>query len=1391
MAITFTSTQSGASADYMKYLYANPVKTDKYNTMTMLDFSLASGDVSFVKLNRGSYITISSTTYPNWFTGYIVNDPQLEFLGADKNGAAVWGYKYQATSDEVILNTNSLGIWKAFTNMTQGAILKALVNALMPGVFDLSQIQDGLTLPQYLPDPNKKFSDVVNEFAQAACYRFYARNHVLYFRSQDADPVPYTVNGSDKLFTPSDLNIKPSSDPIINDCLVIGAVEPQDYVTEYFVGDGVTGSFPLTSSVFGVESTLFLDDDFGGSSIDTSQKWTLYDTASNYFQVVNGFLNVLGGTGDMSQVHLDSISLIPLQANLRLTHGDYDFVNSASRGVNGIIGGLWTQAPNTAFTGCVFGMRVFNQTNLIPDSDLLNTGTLWSLVNASLPVVAGAGAVRGNAFRYTGTGAAGGFPNNDSGIINVTPLATYTLSGYIDATHVTAGNPIWAVFDTGVVTSYAQASQTIGANGRVTVTFTVPAGVTQVKVICDVANCTVASGQTLSFSNPQLELGSVATAYETNNTGNMDTQLMPVVNGVVDRTQFQVINFSKRYTLRTLLSFQRVHRTSRQYNYRKSNGTVGNYLAFTGLPDSVVATTYITEVDPVTGAITQENGFVQGGPSLIWTNTIPLTSSSLWANYVAAASNDLHCTITGITLSLPLQAALDIESASNQAAGFIRKQVGPNEVDGFDGLSPVATIVQSGGSSSGNTTLGTPQYNAGNPTLTFFKNSVNLTTTVPGVGDIIRLRYRRAGAALGRCRDQASVATEAANWGDTGVRSVTRNDLNPKPRNSSDCQAAAAAIVSENNYVHYEGTYKITSPYVAHEPMAGLFLSFTNMPSPYFNSASFSEMIQQVTTSLDAKSPEVFTHTISFGKQTDQRVRKYLAGLQQNPNANNTSLQDSTATPAYIPPSSVGLAFAPDVVAPTLVSVDSSNLNFNTNQAPPTGGGFEVRYTDDSWGCDAGKNLITRTTSQTFSVARNNRAKFCFIRAYDARNICQWSEDLTQWFKYTNMGSVTNSTQVNPDGTYSLISTCVAGSVSGNNAISLTTSTAASAGQAYAFTLSIQGVAGTKVGLWISDAGQTHYAVQQTVTLQDTHWHRYTVTGTMAAGATGNVRLIVVFDDATCLSKSFQVARASCELGSVETVYCKTAGSAYGALSRFPALLHVGLPLIPAAPTATINTTNVLNPVINVTMPTSMLDVWGVEIRASDNATVLFHQDLSASGYTPSVQVSNSSRNLSYYVYTYNLLGEYSAAYNATATYTAPTATSLVMADTETLSWSFTGNPTGFFVDADATDGTFTHIIWTVKGVGTSYTINGADFFPQRWFRVTPFDALGNGTATTLSHVYTPTGVVEFNANEVAVIPAPVTPTTDPTIPTPLSDYPREVISDGWGIYKTNRMRYY
>lgn len=1240
------STVENSTFNYEPYLYDYPVKKDILNTPDLLDFALVPADDNFVKLDRGAYIQFDTVTYGTWFTGFVTSYPNLELLGSQTvNGVqqGVYGYRYEATGEDYLLNLKPLPIIGPFINMTQGQILKTLVGVLAPEWnFDTSNIADGMLLARYIVDPTQHFTDVVQAFCKAACYRFTCRSGVLKYQAQDVMPANLVIDGSNPDFTPINLSLSPSNDPIVNDSVVLGDIEPQNYMAEYFIGDSWTASFPLVESCYGTDTTLLFDESFPGSTIDTQQKWDVFDTGQ-WIQVAQGFCNALGGNNNNSyDVWMQTQYLFPLEGALRITHGEYDFVQNSS----GIICSLWTAEPTgmTGFNapGCLYG--------------------IW-----------------------------------------VSKSGNETYSG-----------------------------------------------------------------------------------------------INPIANGAVDLSQGADINFNYRYVIRTNFSFTRSKRFTQAYAYLDANGNVQT-LTNPTLPDTMTAQTWIVQIDPDTGTvIKQANGSYAFAS---WTNTIPLTQDEGYAFYAPVVLNDLHCSFTGMTISTPLQATLYTREPQSSVVetdvNWIQQLIGPNEMDSYDGFTPVATVVDANqGATTRSSMLGRIQYNPGQAALTFFSDSVTQENETPGVGEMIQFRYRSAGSAIGRVQDKSSVATEAEEWGDNGLRSQVTQNLNPLPRTSTECEVAAQAIVNDQSRQHWDGTYQLTNLYEATgEITSGTILKFQNMPDQYPTTLT-NEVIKEVDTTFSSKSPvEVFDITVTFQRF---KTQDQLASLFTKP-VQPWQPTDDAQVPSAIDITSVGTVFADDITTAAWSSFDTNFYYYAITQAPPTGGGFEVRYTDESWGCDPGKNLIVRTAGSTFQVPRNLRGQMVWIRAYDGRNICLFSEDFTAgvWQQGNGLIPVSNSMGVNPDGITSIISTLTMNPA--QYVQQVVHGAPLATGTEMVFSVSVKAATMNDVGKTVflqiqDDVSPWSSRSSLNVTLT-ADWERYSISFTATAGNSG---YLVSISNNGPTPAAVQMTRGSFETGTLtETVYCKTTSIPYGALSRYSAGLHVALPLIPNAPTAFVDTSKITELTITVTLPNVANDVWGYEIRASDNKTVLTHQDIidavSSDIITNSYQfqvTGNKSRNPTFYVYVYNLLGEYSPAYTAVGNVPNPTVASLAADDiNKKLTWTGT-NATSYLVELDDTSFQFKHVVRSVSTPDTHYAFADPDFFYARWIQVTPFDILGKGTSVTLFHNYDATAVIDISAAEVLNVPAPATPTTDPTVPAGFSGNTEQIIALAWQQYAANKDRY-
>ncbi|HEV8385100.1 MAG TPA: hypothetical protein VGQ11_09540 [Candidatus Acidoferrales bacterium] len=330
---------------------------DRMNLPMLFDFSLVPADSQFVPPRRSAYVRVTGLAdalppggprVPGpLFTGYITNEPTIEFLGA-RSGGPIYGYRYQATSEEYLLNIKRLGIIAPFLNQTAGQILRLLSQQLQPGRFDTAGIFDGTLIPYYAPRPDASWSDVARELAERSGFVYRVLDGKIFFGAVSAQSAGVAIDERDRRFRPESLEVSSLGNPVQNDVTIFGGAESRSLITEYFVGDGLTSRFDLAAPVYGAESSLLLADDFTGPSIDT-QRWQEIDPAS-HIQIFEGRLNITGGTGALGETALLAQQAIELAGELELLHGEFEFTAPST----GILGGLYsaeTLVPSNCLTG--------------------------------------------------------------------------------------------------------------------------------------------------------------------------------------------------------------------------------------------------------------------------------------------------------------------------------------------------------------------------------------------------------------------------------------------------------------------------------------------------------------------------------------------------------------------------------------------------------------------------------------------------------------------------------------------------------------------------------------------------------------------------------------------------------------------------------------------------------------------------------------------------------------------------------------------------------------------------------------------------------------------------------------------------------------------------------
>ena len=338
------------------------------NKGSQLQVSLIADSPSFLVPVGGARVRFKRNDDQDIFTGYLIATPAYEYLGWGTNGP-VYRYKLTAASDEFILDRKRLPSHAPFVDRSAGDVLKQLSQELLPGVLDTSSVQDLDALPTYNPDPQKKWSEHAAEIAVLARASYRAQSGALVLSPTGA--TSHSLNESDTTFSPDGLKLTPANGAI-NDLTVIGQSEPQAYVKDYFVGDGITLRFYLSQSPFTRTGRTIIDEEYKGTTLDPN-RWTLTDPGS-VINVNSGKLQVAGGNGVDGHTLVQFVEQIELGGAFTLQHGDFIFTGAS----DGVFGGLYVTSVSSA--NCVAGFRI---------SPSGSNSTIQALVNGGLsgPVI--------------------------------------------------------------------------------------------------------------------------------------------------------------------------------------------------------------------------------------------------------------------------------------------------------------------------------------------------------------------------------------------------------------------------------------------------------------------------------------------------------------------------------------------------------------------------------------------------------------------------------------------------------------------------------------------------------------------------------------------------------------------------------------------------------------------------------------------------------------------------------------------------------------------------------------------------------------------------------------------------------------------------------------------
>lgn len=347
MKLTIDNLQGQGLVDYTAALDTTvaPHIERTLNQPSVLRCCLLAKATGFVVPASEARVILTSATAV-LFTGYLTQAPHFEYLGFGEQGA-VYRYNLIAESDEALLDQKALPNRAPFVSRTAGSALRQLVEDLLPGCFDLGGVQDVDTLAAYQVNPQKKFSYHAAEIALAARASYRAMNGALLLSPVGA--ATYAISEGDTTCSPAGLTLA-CPNLTVNDVTVIGLDEPQAYVRDYFVGDGVSRGFYLSQTPFHQGRIALIDEQYTGPGLDAST-WSVRDPSSA-ISVSAQALQVNGGTGQDGQSTVQFIEKIEMGGAQELQHGDITFAGPS----RGVLGGLY--AGDISAAECLAGFQV-------------------------------------------------------------------------------------------------------------------------------------------------------------------------------------------------------------------------------------------------------------------------------------------------------------------------------------------------------------------------------------------------------------------------------------------------------------------------------------------------------------------------------------------------------------------------------------------------------------------------------------------------------------------------------------------------------------------------------------------------------------------------------------------------------------------------------------------------------------------------------------------------------------------------------------------------------------------------------------------------------------------------------------------------------------------------
>ena len=304
--------------------------------------------------SRNQYLAVTGDDGTLYFTGYIAVTPLPEYAGL-----AIEGPRYriaiQAVSDELLLDQLLMPPSTGATGETAGALMTALVTHAGSAALSTQGLSLSAPVSNFVPDPGASWSTSAGQVASQARAAYSAVNGALTVTSVPG--AVHTLNETDGSLNLAALAFTASvKRALANDVTVCGQHEPVAYVTEYFLGDGVTTQFYLAAAPFfpAASKSTIISELFNESAINL-QVWG-NPGGSGYLRLGASGLVMDGGNGIDGETLLTWLDPVEMGGTLLLEAVGVTLSPGSTGILAGFFIGLETQSA------CIAGFQATAQT---------------------------------------------------------------------------------------------------------------------------------------------------------------------------------------------------------------------------------------------------------------------------------------------------------------------------------------------------------------------------------------------------------------------------------------------------------------------------------------------------------------------------------------------------------------------------------------------------------------------------------------------------------------------------------------------------------------------------------------------------------------------------------------------------------------------------------------------------------------------------------------------------------------------------------------------------------------------------------------------------------------------------------------------------------------------